>query len=91
MAIKAQRITDASRALAFASDVYGAYSILKEMQTKIQRYMDGVANGTDTTFVNIVQAMVDPGDLTRIGALKPTIDSFVSELEANYSDFISPG
>lgn len=88
--IDQQRITDASRALAFADDVRGAYSVLKEMEQKIQRYATGLATGSDAVFVQIVQAMVSPEDLARIGALQPAISALVTELETNYDDFLHP-
>lgn len=90
MAIDQQRIQDASRALAFADDVRGAYSILREMQNKIERYATGAATNTDTAFVRIVEDLIESDDLARIGALLPLIQAFVAELEANYQDFINP-
>ena len=97
MAINQETISDASRAIAFADDVRAVYNQTKEMVAKINRYVDGVAaiaaetaDARETKFVQLVQAIVDPADLARIGALLPLLVPLVAELEANYSDFINP-
>ena len=97
MAIDQVTIADASRAIAFADDVRGAYSQLSGMKTKIERYIAGVtaiAEGTadarETKFVRLVQDVVDPDDLTRIGALLPPLIGLVTLLEESYADFIAP-
>ena len=50
----------------------------------------GSVDAREQKFVELVQAIVSVEDLDRIGAIKPIIDSFVLELEKNYSDFINP-
>jgi hypothetical protein len=97
MAINQETISDASRAIAFASDVQGLYGLTAQMKEKIERYIAGVAaiqaetaDARETKFVQLVQAIVDPADLTRNGALLPLIAPLVAELEANYQDFINP-
>ncbi len=89
-------ISDASRAIAFADDIRAVYNQMSEMQTKINRYIAGLqaiaigdVDAREQKFVELVQAIVSVEDLSRVGALKPLIDSFVLELETNYSDFIN--
>lgn len=90
-------ISDASRAIAFADDMRAVYNQVSEMQSKINRYIAGLqaialgsVDAREQKFVELVQAIVSVEDLDRIGAIKPIIDSFVLELEKNYSDFINP-
>jgi hypothetical protein len=90
-------ISDASRAIAFADDIRAVYDQVSEMQTKIDRYIAGIqaiaigsVDARERKFVELVQAIVSEEDLSRVGALKPFIDSFVLELETNYDDFINP-
>lgn len=90
MPIDQKRIEDASRAAAFADDVRAIYNIMKQMQFKIERYIAGTATGTDMVFVDLVNILIDPPDLARIGALKPQIDEFLATLEGGYTDLISP-
>jgi hypothetical protein len=68
-----------------------------EMQAKIERYIAGLAaiaaetaTARETKFVQLVQDVVDPEDLARIGALLPTISALVALLESDYDDFIHP-
>jgi phage shock protein A len=93
--INQETVTDASRAIAFADDVRGAYSQLSEMKAKIERYIAGLAaiaaetaTAREAKFVKLVQDVVDPEDLARIGALLPTISALVALLESDYDDFI---
>jgi hypothetical protein len=95
--INQETVTDASHAIAFADDVRALYSLSAEMQTKIERYIAGLAaiaaetaTARETKFVQLVQAVVDPEDLARIGALLPTISALVALLESDYDDFIHP-
>lgn len=96
MAIDQDRVADVKVAVAFTDDLRAAYLQLQAMQTKIQRYIDGVAAVAGETatpreakFVEIVQMLVSAKDLARVGALLPTLAAFVAELEADYSDFLA--
>lgn len=97
MAINQETISDASRAIAFASDVAGLYGLIAQMRQKIERYIAGsmalqtnTADAREEKFVRLVQAIVDADDLTRIGALMPLLIGLQTELETNYNDFINP-
>lgn len=97
MAINQETISDASRAIAFASDVAGLYGLVAQMRQKIERYIVGsaaidanAADAREEKFVRLVQAIVDADDLTRIGALMPLLIGLQTELETNYDDFINP-
>ena len=87
--INQETVTDAGRAIAFADDVRALYSPSAEMQAKIERYIAGLAaiaaetaTARETKFVQLVQAVVDPEDLARIGALLPTISALVAPSKA---------
>lgn len=96
MAINQDRVDDVRIAVAFTDDLRAAYVQLKAMQLKIGRYAAALAavaaetaEPREAKFAEIVQMLVDPSDLTRIGALLPSITAFCEEVETNYADFIS--
>lgn len=96
MAIEQTAVTDTLAAVGFTDDLRAAYMQLTAMKAKIERYaaaLAAVAGGTadprEAKFAEIVQLLVSAEDLTRIGALLPTISAFTAEIETNYPDFIS--
>ena len=97
MAINQERIQDAYQAIAFADDMRAIYNQAKVMQAKIARYgaaVAAVAAGTaaarETIFADLVEDVIDAGDIARLAAFAPTLSSLIALLEADYDDFINP-
>ena len=96
MAISQDTVDDVRVAVAFTDDLRAAYSQLKAIQLKIQRYGAAVAavaaetaTPREAKFAELVQTLIEPTDIARIGALLPTVTAFCEEIEANYADFIA--
>lgn len=97
MAISSERIQDAYQAINFAGDLQSLYSQAKGIQEKIARYgaaaaavQAGTVTAREQIFADLVEDVIDAGDIARIAALAPQIAALVAELEANYDDFINP-
>lgn len=88
---------DALDILTFADELASFHGLALRLLAKTADYgtaaaavASGTASARQLRYIALIDALLDPGDVTRIAALVPLLNDCVDIIGANYPDFLDP-